>query len=211
MGSRVPDGLGRFQAPAKTISGWFFRWWFGLRVSGAENVPPSGPVILAPNHSSMLDVPLLVVASPRPVTFMAHRGLFGDRFRAWFFHGFGGFPVQSGTSDGAALRAGLGVLSSGDLLGMFSEGTRSRDRPMGPFLHGAAWLSLRSGAPIVPCSITGTRPPAGAGWLRWLRPRRVWISFGPPMRGGEDGMGHREAVAALTESVRSAVAQLQDR
>jgi 1-acyl-sn-glycerol-3-phosphate acyltransferase len=103
------------------------------------------------------------------------------------------------------------VLSSGDLLGMFSEGTRSRDRPMGPFLHGAAWLSLRSGAPIVPCAITGTRPPAGSGWLRWLRPRRVRISFGPPTRGGEDGMGRREAAAALTESVRSAVVQLQDR
>ena len=211
MGSRVPDGLGRFQAPSKVVSAWFFRWWFGLRVSGVANVPPAGPVILAANHRSMLDVPLLVVASPRPVTFMAHRGLFGDRFRTWFFHGFGGFPVESGTSDAAALRAGLGVLTAGDLLGMFSEGTRSRDRPMGPFLHGVAWLSLRSGAPIVPCAITGTRPPAGTGWLRWLRPRRVRISFGPPMRGGEDGMGRREAVAALTESVRSAVAQLEDR
>lgn len=211
MGSRVSDGLGRFQAPSKIVSAWFFRWWFGLRVSGVANVPPAGPVILAANHRSMLDVPLLVVASPRPVTFMAHRGLFGDRFRTWFFHRFGGFPVESGTSDAAALRAGLGVLTAGDLLGMFSEGTRSRDRPMGPFLHGVAWLSLRSGAPIVPCAITGTRPPAGAGWLRWLRPRTVRISFGPPMRGGEDGMGRREAVAALTESVRSAVAQLQDR
>ena len=211
MGSRVPGGRGRFQAPAKAVSGWFFTWWFGLRVSGAHNVPRGGPVILAANHISMLDVPLLVVACPRRLTFMAHRGLFGDRFRAWFFHGFGGFPVLSGTTDGAALRTGLSVLSSGDLLGMFSEGTRSRDRPMGPFLHGAAWLSLRSGAPIVPAAITGTEPPSGSGWLRWLRKRRVRIAFGPPIRASENGMGRREAVASLTESVRSAVAHLQDR
>jgi 1-acyl-sn-glycerol-3-phosphate acyltransferase len=211
MGSRVPDGLGRFQAPARTFSGWFFTWWFGLRVSGAGNVPLGGPVILAANHISMLDVPLLVVACPRPLTFMAKRPLFNDRFRAWFFHGFGGFPVEPGTADGAALRAGLGVLARGDLLGLFAEGTRSRDRPMGPFLLGAAWLSLRSGAPIVPCAITGTEPPAGTGWLRWFRPRRVRIAFGPPMRGSENGMGRREAVAALTETVRSAVAQLQQR
>jgi 1-acyl-sn-glycerol-3-phosphate acyltransferase len=211
MGSRVPDGLGRFQAPAKTLSGWFFTWWFGLRVTGAENVPLTGPVILAANHISMLDVPLVVVASPRSITFMAKRDLFNDRFRAWFFHGFGGFPVAPGTTDGAALRTGLGVLERGDLLCLFSEGTRSRDRPMGPFLHGAAWLSLRSGAAIVPCAVTGTRPPAGRTWLRWLGPRRVRIAFGPPMRGSEDGLGRRESIAALTESVRSAVAHLQDR
>jgi 1-acyl-sn-glycerol-3-phosphate acyltransferase len=209
MVSRVPDGLGRFQAPAKAISGWFFTWWFGLRVSGVEHVPRSGPAVLAANHISMLDVPLLVVASPRPITFMAKRDLFNDRFRAWFFHGFGGFPVEPGTADGAALRTGLGALAEGELLGLFSEGTRSRERPMGPFLPGAAWLSLRSGAAIVPCAISGTEPPAGSGWLRWLRPRRVRISFGPPIRGSLDGMGHREAVAALTESVRSAVADLR--
>src|SRR5215510_5875911 len=100
MGSRVADGLGRFQEPAKVTSGWFFTWWFQLRVSGAANVPLGGPVILAANHISMLDVPLLVVASPRPITFMAKRDLFNDRFRAWFFRGFGGFPVEPGMADG---------------------------------------------------------------------------------------------------------------
>src|SRR5262249_21995531 len=129
----------------------------------------------------------------------------------WFFHGFGGFPVEPGTPDGAALRTRLGVLERGDLLGLFSEGTRSRDRPLGPFLQGAAWLSVRPGAPDGPSPSTRAQRPAGSGWLRWLRRRRVRISFGPPMRGGEDGAARREAVAMLTESVRSAVAQLQER
>jgi 1-acyl-sn-glycerol-3-phosphate acyltransferase len=211
MDSQVPEGLGRFQAPAKSLSAWAFTLLFRLRVSGASHVPANGPVILAANHRSMLDVPLLVVAFPRPITFMAKRDLFGDRFRAWFFHGFGGFPVEPGTTDGAALRTGLAVLGGGQVLGMFAEGTRSRRRPMGPFLHGVAWLALRSGAPVVPCAITGTEPPAERGWLRWLRPRRVRIAFGAPIHASADGMGRREAVDAVTESVRSAVAQLQDR
>jgi 1-acyl-sn-glycerol-3-phosphate acyltransferase len=158
----------------------------------------------------MLDVPLLVVACPRPVTFMAKRGLFNGRLWSAFFHGFGGFPVEPGTGDGAALRTGLDVLRTGALLGVFAEGTRSLSGPMGPFLHGAAWLSLHSGAPIVPCAIAGTEPPSGNAWWRWLRPRRVRIAFGPPIsldRAG--GKVSREAVAALTESVRSAVASLQ--
>ena len=144
------------------------------------------------------------------MTFMAKRDLFGDWFRAWFFNGFGGFPVEPGTGDGAALRTGLAVLQSGELLGMFAEGTRSRDRPMGPFLLGAAWLARRTGAPIVPCAIRGTEPFPGPRWLRWLRPRRVRIVFGPPMWAkAANGTGRRESVAAFTDSVRSAVASLQ--
>jgi 1-acyl-sn-glycerol-3-phosphate acyltransferase len=210
MASQVPEGLGRFQAPAKALSGWAFTFLFRLRVSGASHVPDRGPVIVASNHQSMLDVPLLVVACPRRMTFMAKRGLFGGWFRRWFFHGFGGFPVEPGTGDGAALRTGLTVLGSGDLLGVFAEGRRSRGEPMGPFLLGAAWLSLRSGAAIVPCSITGTEPPPGTGWLRWLRPRTVRIAFGAPIASAPpDGKVRREAIAALTDSVRSAVASLQ--
>jgi 1-acyl-sn-glycerol-3-phosphate acyltransferase len=210
MGSRVPDGLGRFQAPAKALGGWAFTFLFRLRVVGALHIPVRGPVIVASNHRSMLDVPLLVVACPRPVTFMAKRGLFNGRLWSAFFRGLGGFPVEPGTGDGSALRTGLDVLRTGAFLGVFAEGTRSFRGPMGPFLHGAAWLSLHSGAPIVPCAITGTEPPAGTGLLRWLGPRRVRIAFGAPISGGPaGGKVSREAVAALTESVRSAVASLQ--
>jgi 1-acyl-sn-glycerol-3-phosphate acyltransferase len=210
MGSAVPQGLGRFQAPAKALGGWAFKLLFGLRVTGASHVPARGPVIVAANHPSMLDVPLLVVACPRPVTFMAKRGLYRGRFSSAFFSGFGGFPVEPGRVDHAALRTGVAVLEAGAVLGMFAEGTRSYRGPMGPFLHGTAWLALHAGAPIVPCAITGTEPPGGTGWLRWLRPRRVRIAFGPPIEAGpRDGPVRRQAVAGLTESVRSAVASLR--
>jgi len=210
MGQAVPASLGRFQSTAKTLAGWAFTLLFRLRVDGASHVPGTGPVILAGNHRSMLDVPLLVVASPRPVTFMAKRSLFRGRLWTTLFHGLGGFPVEPGTSDRGALDMGMAVLDAGAALGVFPEGTRSFRGPMGPFLNGAAWLALRSGAPIVPCAIVGTERPAGTGWWRWLRLRRVRISFGPPIVVGPlDGPVRRESVAALTENVRSAVAALQ--
>jgi 1-acyl-sn-glycerol-3-phosphate acyltransferase len=210
MGQTVPASLGRFQSTVKTLAGWAFTLLFRLRVDGASHVPDAGPVILAGNHRSMLDVPLLVVASPRPVTFMAKRGLFRGRLWTALFHGLGGFPVEPGTSDRGALDMGMAVLDAGAVLGVFPEGTRSFRGPMGPFLNGTAWLALRSGAPIVPCAIVGTEPPAGTSWWRWLRPRRVGITFGPPIVAGPlDGPVRRTSVASLTESVRSAVASLQ--
>jgi 1-acyl-sn-glycerol-3-phosphate acyltransferase len=210
MGAEVPASLGRFQSTAKALAGWAFRLLFGLHVDGTAHVPSAGPLIVAANHRSMLDVPLLVVASPRPVTFMAKRDLFRGRFWTALFHGLGGFPVETRTGDRAALDMGMAVLGAGAVLGVFPEGTRSFRGPMGPFLNGTAWLALRSGAPIVPCAIVGTERPAGKGWRRWLRPRRVRISFGPPIAVGTlDGPVRREAVAVLTESVRSAVVSLQ--
>ena len=210
MGGEVPASLGRFQSTARTFAGWAFTLLFRLRVDGAAQVPAGGPLIVAANHRSMLDVPLLVVASPRPVTFMAKRSLFRGRLWTALFHSLGGFPVEPGTTDRGALDMGMAVLDAGAVLGVFPEGTRSFRGPMGPFLNGAAWLALRSGAPIVPCAIVGTERPAGTGWWRWLRLRRVRISFGPPIVVGPlDGPVRRESVAALTENVRSAVASLQ--
>src|SRR5919202_1549736 len=66
-----PIGMGRTQWLAKRIAGPALRWWFHLEVRDADRMPGEGPVILCMNHESMLDIPLIVVASPRPVTFMA--------------------------------------------------------------------------------------------------------------------------------------------
>jgi len=163
----------------------------------------------------MLDVPLVVVACPRPVSFMAHRGLFADPVRASFFHAMGGYPVDPERGrDAGALGFGLAVLRTGAVLGLFPEGTRSYREPMKPFLAGAAWLSLRSGVPIVPCGIVGTETPAGRGWSRWLRRRWVRVAFGEPILPAttpeqEDGAaGRRGRIEALTDRVRGSVAAL---
>lgn len=177
--ARIPSGAGQLQWFAEAVAGPVFRWQSRLEVSGGEHVPGEGPVILAANHRSMLDVPLLVLASPRqPVIFMAKKELFADPVRRWALTRLGGFPVRREVADIRAIDIGVGVLERGDVLGIYPEGTRSKTGRMLPFLHGAAWMALRVGAPIVPCGIRGTeRSPAGRRTLR----KRVHVTFGPAM------------------------------
>ena len=210
--TEAPARLGWLQQIGKAWTGWAFAWFCRLRVVGAEHIPASGPVILAANHRSMLDVPLVVVACPRPVAFMAHRGLFGGPIRAAFFHAMGGYPVDpQRRRDTGALGFGSAILEGGGVLGLFPEGTRSGRRPMGAFLPGAAWLALRAGAAVVPCGIAGTEPPRGTGMSRWLRRRRVRIAFGAPIRPPGGGGKGRERVESLTAEIRAAVEALTHR
>jgi 1-acyl-sn-glycerol-3-phosphate acyltransferase len=175
---RIPPGIGRLQQPIKAIAGWGFRLQARLSVVGKENIPPTGPVLIAANHRSMLDVPLVVIACPRPVTFMAKRELFGDPVRRWFFHTLGGFPVRRDIADVRAMDIGLAVLEKGDVLGLYPEGTRSKKAEMLPFLKGAAWLALKVGAPIVPCGIIGTERRGRYPQLV----KRVQVTFGSPIQ-----------------------------
>jgi 1-acyl-sn-glycerol-3-phosphate acyltransferase len=202
--------VGRLQPAAELVAGRAIAWFCRLSVRGAEHVPPSGPVILAATHESMFDVPIVVIASPRPVSFMAHRDLFRRRFGAWFFRSLGGFPVHRGDSRGVAVA--IDVLRRGRVLGVFPEGTRNFGRGTAPFLAGAAWLALRTGASIVPCSVAGTALPGPRphGWWKWLRRRHARVRFGPPIPVERVASTdeRRRAARDLTLRLQSAVAAL---
>ena len=206
---RIPAGMGRLQSFVKAVIRPAFRWQSHLDVSGAEYVPKTGPAIVAANHRSMLDVPVLVMACPRPITFMAKRELFGDPLRRWAFHTMGGFPVRREIADIRAIDVALAVLERGQVLGMYPEGTRSRTGQMLPFLKGAAWLALRTGAPIVPCGISGTahepQENGGGSWRKHVR-----IAFGPPLevQREDDPETRREKAEALTAELLDAVTRL---
>jgi 1-acyl-sn-glycerol-3-phosphate acyltransferase len=206
---RIPPGIGRLQQPIKSVAGWAFRWQSRLEVEGSEHVPSSGPVIIAANHRAMLDVPLLVLACPRPVTFMAKRELFGGPVRRWGFHVLGGFPVRREIADVRAMDIGLAVLQQGHVLGLYPEGTRSRSREMSPFLKGAAWLALKSGAPIVPAGISGTERSAPRGHRRPFR-KRVRIGFGKPIEVQpiSDARQRRGRAGEITDQLLEAIADL---
>lgn len=165
----VPQGTGRLQRTADVLGGWALRWWLDLEVEGAERVPPDGPAVLAMNHESALDIPIAVVASPRPITFMAKTELYKNAFASWSVHELGGFRVDRDRFDIGAVRIGLAVLGRREVLGMYPEGTRSPGELL-PFLRGAAWLALRSGAPLLPLSLDGTERARQA-----KRPRRVQV------------------------------------
>src|SRR5262245_55975634 len=85
----VPFGTGWLQGFANALGGLVLRWWFRLRVEGVSNVPRSGPVVVAMNHESALDIPLIVLVCPRRIVFMAKRELFRNAFLSWWLRVLG--------------------------------------------------------------------------------------------------------------------------
>lgn len=199
---------GGLQGIALALCESVLRWYFHLTVRGAEHLPSSGPVVLAANHESMWDIPLLVAASPRPIVFMAEEGVFGTRTASWFFTRLGSFPVRRGAGDLQAIRAALSVVRTHRVLGIYPEGTR-RPGALLPFRPGAAWLALASGAPMVPAGITGTGEVISEG--SWIpRRARVQIAFGEPIAVAREPNPHRRVDQAphLTDRLRSEVERL---
>lgn len=200
----VPPGVGRLQRLADVVGGIGIRAWFRLEVDGADRVPQSGPVILAMNHESALDIPIIVVASPRPITFMAKRELFKGPFTSWSLRELGGFRVDRDRFDLRAVRISLAVIERGDVLGMYPEGTRSPGELL-PFLPGAAWLAVRTGTPLVPVVLTGTDRSAEA-----KRPRgvRIRVAFEPAIEVEEedDPALRRRRAEELTAALRDTIA-----
>jgi 1-acyl-sn-glycerol-3-phosphate acyltransferase len=205
---RLPAGIGRFQRTSRALAGPVLRWWLHVEVRGAERMPASGPVVLCMNHESFLDIPLAVIASPRPITFMAKRELYRSRAGALLLHELGGFPVDRDSFDVQAVRWALAVIDSGEVLGMYPEGTR-RPGVLLPFLRGAAWLALRTGATLLPAAINGSEASMPPG--RNL-PRRVPVtfSFGEPVEVDvvDDPPKRRAEAERLTSHVRAAVEDL---
>lgn len=205
-GDGLPRAIGALQSFSGLVGGWALRWWFAMRIEGSANVPRSGPAILAMNHESSLDIPLIVVASPREIVFMAKQELFKNAFVRWWIRMLGGFRVDRDRFDLPAIRMALAVISRRQMLGMYPEGTRSPGELLA-FLNGAAWVALRTGAPIVPCAISGTDRASEA-----RRPRRVRVrvSFAPPIVVAKvgDPLERLAKAPVITAEIRQAIEDL---
>lgn len=190
------------------------RGYFRFKVEGRENLPSSGPFIVSPVHRSYLDTPILTVLTRRRLRFMGKETLWKNRIGAWFLTAMGGFPVERGTADRAALRAAEAVLRRGEPLVMFPEGTRrSGDEVLSDNMHdGPAFVSARTQVPIVPVGIAGTdrAMPPGA---RFVRPARVRFVIGTPITPPDlvGGRVPRRAVREHSERLRVEIQALYDR
>jgi 1-acyl-sn-glycerol-3-phosphate acyltransferase len=184
----------------------FFRLFGAWEVRGHENVPRSGAVLVAPNHLSFLDPPLIGCALRRPGWFMAKAELFRIPGFAWLIRGMHAYPVRRGAVDRAALKRTLEYLKEGEIVCVFPEGTRSTTGDLGPIEIGIGMLALKSGAPIVPVGIRGTDRmlPRNA---KWLHPAKIRVQFGPPLEvtPPPDGRSDREACQQIADHVGSAL------
>lgn len=128
----------------------------GWRARGVEHVPDEGGALIAANHLSHLDPPVVGSAIPRRTYYFAAAYLFKNPVFGFIIRKCYAFPVRRGAADRAALKAAIELLERGELLTMFPEGTRSRTGELGDFDLGAALAASRAGVPIVPCALTGT-------------------------------------------------------
>jgi 1-acyl-sn-glycerol-3-phosphate acyltransferase len=202
-----------FFHPGAAIIGGFCRLFFGLRVEGVERIPRSGAFIVVANHCSNLDPPMLGWATGhqvgRIVHFMAKIEMRGWPVIGWLATQSGVYFVRRGEGDRAAQRFSLEALADGRPIAVFPEGTRSRDGRMRDFKDGAAYLALRSGAPVLPVGISGSQG-MFPGRSRLPHRTRVTIRIGEPisLSDGMNGRVDRDLLATATARLRAAVAEL---
>jgi 1-acyl-sn-glycerol-3-phosphate acyltransferase len=191
---------------------------YEIRAEGADNIPKAGPAIIAANHVSFLDsffIPLCV--DKRKVTYLAKSDYFKSWKTSWFFKAVGQIPVDRDDrkKSQAALEVGLEVLADGNLLGIYPEGTRSPDGRLFRGRTGVARLALRSGAPVIPCGITGSKEvmPKGARVPKLMEPNgriRVKVRFGEPLDFSRyrDREADRFVLRSITDEIMYEIMQL---
>ena len=191
-------------AVVKVILRVLFTVVLRMRVEGTENIPKEGPLVIASNHLSLLDPPVIGTAATRKVHFMAKQELFvpilGDIYRI-----LGAFPVRRGGADRAAIKHGIEILQSSQVLAIFPEGTRSKTGKLGKAEPGALMMASKAMAAIVPCCVIGTD---------FQRQGRIWpkvtVRFGKPMYFPADAVVNKEFLHNMTEDLMQRIAQLQE-
>ena len=193
---------------------WFFKplaWLlFPFKTIGRENIPDTPgqpPLILCCNHISEIDPVFLEMCQKRHVFFMAKEEIFRNRLSSWFFgKQLGAFPVKRGAGDTAALDTARAIVGDGRLLGIFPEGTRSRDGQLGRAKSGAALIAAQTGASILPAAIITKN--------QKVKPfRRSRIVFGQPLTLEELHLDHpdhpdlRFASRLIMEKIGDMIAQ----
>ncbi|UOR12448.1 lysophospholipid acyltransferase family protein [Halobacillus amylolyticus] len=183
----------------KLVCSLIFYPLYRIKVTGKENIPKDGPVIICANHISNVDPPVVGITNQRDVYFLAKEELFKNRFLEKLMKSINAFPIKRGMRDRNALRKGLGILKENHVLGLFPEGSRQKNGEIGKGLAGAGFFALRSEAAIVPCAIIGP--------YEKFKPLKV--VYGKPI----DMTGYREQKASaqvVTDRIMEEIRQLQE-
>jgi 1-acyl-sn-glycerol-3-phosphate acyltransferase len=202
-----------FYWPGTAIIGFVARLLWGARVEGSEHIPSEGPFILVANHSSNLDPLILGWAvgnrTGRMIHFMAKAEMLRWPVLGWLASQSAVFFVRRGEGDRSAQRFALEALAAGRPIALHPEGTRSRDGHLKAGKSGAAFLAMRSGAPLLPAGIAGTHRifPGGS---KIPHASRISVRVGEPftLPRVPEGRIDRAVLAAGTERIMAAIAEL---
>lgn len=182
-------------ASRSTVSVWVARAWyqvwktflmviaklaFRLRIEGREHEPRQAPFLVAGNHASLLDPPLVGIGLRHQSAYMAKDSLFDIPVLGPWLRSVGCFPVRRGTPDRKAIRRSFEVLEQGGVLTVFPEGTRSVDGRLRNAEPGAAMIALRTGVKVLPAAVINSHRILRKGAL-WPHFERVIVRYGPPI------------------------------
>ncbi len=169
-----------------------FKLFFGLEIQGREHFPKKGPFILASNHLSNLDPPVLASSAPRKVGFLAKQELFKNKFFALYLKDVGAVSLVRNSSDIKALRQAISILKEKPLL-IFPQG--SRERSLDEASSGVGFLAKRSKAPIVVAKISGTDRILPKG-VKFFKKGKIKVKFS-----GIDNIDYNEDKEKITQKV----------
>lgn len=168
---------------------WYVRIVYGLKATGQENVPKTGPAIVAANHVTAWDPPIVGVVCPRRLEFMAKKELFNGPFFSAIMYGVRTFPVDRQANDIGAIREAVKRLRNGRVVGIFIEGTRTGGRMDVQALDGAGFIARSTQAPVVPTAV-------------WREGRKYRVHFGKPI---EIGKVSRAELSAWTAALKDEI------
>lgn len=188
-----------FYKLCELIIGTFFRIFYRLEVQGLENVPRTGACVIASNHISLFDPPLIGVAMKyRPINFMAKEELFvfilGTAYKK-----LGAFPVKRKAGDMKAIKHAMTLLNDGKILAIFPEGTRSKNGQLGKATPGAMSMAIKTNSMVVPTALKGPDK------VSWSNPfPKFKVSFGKPIAVENYGSS-KEAIDLLNEKMMGSI------
>ncbi len=200
---------------AHRLVSWMARVFFRLRVEGLQNVPPEGPLIIASNHASHLDIPLLGCSLSRKVHFVGKSELFKIPVLGFLFRQLGGIPLKREGIDRQAMAKIETHLREGHVLVVYPEGRRTTTGSLQRPKAGIGMIAAKTRAPVVPAYIEGTYHVLPKG-KKWFRMAPVRIRFGPPVpllpegNGSSGGRTDYQAVADRIMNEISALAREKD-
>jgi len=203
----------------RAVIGWWAGWYLRLKVVGREHVPPTGGLLVAGNHVSYLDIPMLGCALGRQADFMGKRELFRHPVVGWAYRRLGGFPVRRGGVTKEALSEAIRRLRAGRVVVIYPEGGINLTGTLLPPKPGLGLIVARTGVPVLPVYVTGTDEAMPRGsW--WIRPRRVTVRLGRPLRfhpparltrdeAGDNGEQDKAQYMEISRTVMDAIERLR--
>ena len=199
----------RFYKACRVTIGPMLRGIWRIEASGVENVPRTGPAILASNHLSYTDHYFLPAVVPRQIFFISKAQHFDVPVQRWLFEQWGVIPLKRGEGDNEAFARSLQILGEGKLFGIYPEGTRSTDGRLHKGRTGVARLALQARVPVIPVGMVGTDKVLPKG-KNVPSLHKVQVHVGEPLDfsayWGQDG--DRKATREVTDRIMMAIRDL---